>query len=90
MATAQVGGVRAFRAELDTQSAEFVDAVTAGLRGHPARMQQMLGRVLRRPPTALTTNPALLESLLAAVSTITAPAGPTAVHDDGGLSQWAG
>ncbi|MHA7662030.1 AAA family ATPase [Metapseudomonas otitidis] len=90
MATAQVGGIRAFRAELDTQSAEFVDAVTAGLRGHPARMQQMLGRVLRRPPTALTTNPALLESLLAAVSTITAPAGPTAVHDDGGLSQWAG
>lgn len=90
MATAQVGGIRAFRAELDTQSAEFVDAVTAGLRGHPARMQQMLGRVLRRPPTALTTNPALLESLLAAVSTITAPAGPTAVHDDGGLSQWSG
>lgn len=90
MATAQVGGIRAFRGELDTQSAEFVDAVTAGLRGHPARMQQMLGRVLRRPPTALTTNPALLESLLAAVSTITAPAGPTAVHDDGGLSQWSG
>lgn len=90
MATAQVGGVRAFRGELDTQSAEFVDAVTAGLRGHPARMQQMLGRVLRRPPTALTTNPALLESLLAAVSTITAPAGPTAVRDDGGLSQWSG
>lgn len=90
MATAQVGGIRAFRDELDTQSAEFVDAVTAGLRGHPARMQQMLGRVLRRPPTALTTNPALLESLLAAVSTITAPAEPVAVRDDGGLSQWSG
>lgn len=90
MATAQVGGIRAFRGELDTQSAEFVDAVTAGLRGHPARMQQMLGRVLRRPPTALSTNPALLESLLAAVSTITAPAGSTMVHDDGGLSQWSG
>ncbi|MEZ0362863.1 AAA family ATPase [Mycobacterium sp. pUA109] len=90
MATAQVGGIRAFRAELDPQSAEFVDAVTAGLHGHPARMQQMLGRVLRRPPTALTTNPALLESLLAVVSTITAPAEPAAVRDDGSLSQWSG
>jgi hypothetical protein len=90
VATAQVGGIRAFHGELDSQSADFVDAVTAGLRGHPARMQQMLGRVLRRPPTALMTNPALLESLLAAVSTITAPVGPTAVHDDGGLSQWSG
>lgn len=50
----------------------------------------MLGRVLRRPPTALTTNPALLESLLAVVSTMNAPKDPVQVRDDGGLSDWAG
>lgn len=90
MATVQVGGLRALHGELDTQSAEFIDALTAGLRGHPARMQQMLGRVLRRPPTALATNPALLEGLLAVVSTITAPTEPVTVRDDGGVSRWSG
>lgn len=90
MATMQVGGLRALQGELDAQSAEFIDALTAGLRGQPARMQQMLGRALRRPPTALATNPALLESLLAIVSSITAPAEPVTVRDDGGVSLWSG
>lgn len=60
-------------APMDSQSAAFVDAVAAGLGGHPRRMQQMLERVLRRPPTALATNPPMLEGLHAAVASINAP-----------------
>ncbi|WP_074325592.1 AAA family ATPase [Mycobacteroides abscessus] len=75
---------------MDTQSAEFVDAVAAGLSGHPRRMQQMLGRVLRRPPAAIGTDPALLEGLLSVVATIRAPSATPAVGDDGGLSRWTG
>lgn len=60
-------------APMDSQSAAFVDAVAAGLGGHPRRMQQMLERVLRRPPTALATNPPMLEGLHAAVASIKAP-----------------
>lgn len=67
-----VGGMRAVAGAIDSQSAAFVDAITAGLRGHPARMQKLLRATLRNPPTALKTNPGLLEGLHAAVSTITA------------------
>lgn len=57
------------KSPLDSQSALFVQALRAGLNGNPDRMHAELAQVLRRPPTALATNPALLEGLHAAVAT---------------------
>lgn len=77
-----IGGVRASSTNLDSQSAAFVDAIRVGLNGHPARMQQLLKRALRYPPTALRTNPALLEGLHQAVSMITKPTEAAVISQD--------
>lgn len=67
-------------AAMDRLSAEFVDAVAAGLGGHPVQMQQLLGRALRQPPPAIQTDPALLQGLMTAVASITAPEGTAAIR----------
>lgn len=87
---AAVGGMRTLSTTLDSQSAAFVDAIRVGLNGHPARMQQMLKRALRYPPTALSANPALLEGLHQAVSMITAPTKPAVISQDSDRRQVRG